>query len=368
MLIPEENELDLTASKSKILLLCDPSNAFKQVLEQRWQVEVVDTIELQNLHHPDLIVIDLTVLDRLKLLQILRSNSFTQTIPILLLAEESAIASGLVAGADDYLIAPFSMHELVTRVKIQLQKSQLRQDQSIQCFKNEFIMMITHELQAPLATILAWARLLQGQSFNPARAAHALATIERNALVQAKLVKDLLDMSSILSGTLRLKLQFVELVPLVQNALATFQAAAVAKQILLIEPLTPISQATVLADGDRLRQIVSNLLDNAIKFTPSGGQVQLLLHQLGSEIQLTIRDTGIGIRPDFLPFVFDRFTQAEVPSRHSPGGLGIGLAIAQYLVKLHQGTIEVTSEGEGQGAKFTVRLPLLTELDNPKKQ
>jgi signal transduction histidine kinase len=247
--------------------------------------------------------------------------------------------------------------------------SRLRQEQSANCFKNEFLMTVTHELQAPLVAILGWSRLLQTKSFDQTTMTRALSTIERNATIEAKLVKDLLDASSILSGKLRLKSQLVDLVSLVQNVVTSFREAAQAKKIQLVETRSNVALGNVLADSDRLRQIIAKLLDNAIKFTPSGGQVDIRLEHLGSVAQITVTDTGIGIAPEFLPQVFDRFSQAEVPSCHSPGGVGIGLAIAHHLVQLHKGIIEATSDGKGRGATFTVLLPLVASAElNDKAQ
>jgi len=176
----------------------------------------------------------------------------------------------------------------------------------------------------------------------------------------------LLDVSSLLSGKLRLKTQLVDLVSLVQSVITTVRKEAEAKSIQLVKTISDIAGSTILADGDRLRQVITNLLSNAIKFTPKGGQVNIQLDRCGSYAQITVSDTGIGVAPDFLPFVFDRFSQAEVPSSHSPGGVGIGLAIARLLIELHNGSIAVASEGEGRGATFTVRLPMMnaTELNS----
>lgn len=246
-------------------------------------------------------------------------------------------------------------------------------------------MTITHELQAPLAAILAWARLLQTKSFDPTTTARALATIERNATIEAKLVKELLEVSSILSGKFQLNPQPIDLISLTTEVVTTLRSTAEAKQIQLIEIIPDAAQVTVSGDPARLKQIIVNLLVNAIKFTPEGGQVEVDLsiviarsplleagqiatdrsqltnapQQTINYAQIAVTDTGIGISPNFLPYVFDRFSQAEVPSRHSPGGVGIGLAIAYHLVELHHGKIEVESEGEGRGATFTVKLPLV---------
>ncbi|BAU11369.1 response regulator receiver sensor signal transduction histidine kinase [Leptolyngbya sp. NIES-3755] len=360
----------LSSKTARILLVddnLDMRNYLYRLLNQRWEVETAanGAIALDRIQQnpPDLILSDVMMpeVDGFQLLQTLRSDPQTESIPVILLSaragEESTI-EGLEAGADDYLIKPFSARELIARVESQLHMSQLRQERSTNRFKTEFLKTITHELQAPLATILAWARLLQTQSFEPARFIRALASIERNATIQAELVKNLLDISSILSGDLHLKPQLVEFVPLVQNTIAQFQDRAAAKQIQLLDFTAIGIHGTMSADGDRLRQVLSILLDNAIKFTPPGGQVKVQLEAIESQMQLTVSDTGIGIAPEFLPRVFDRFSQAEIPSRHSPGGVGIGLAIARPLVELHHGTIEVESDGEGRGATFIIRLPL----------
>ncbi|WP_432813520.1 ATP-binding response regulator [Pantanalinema sp. GBBB05] len=363
------NASDTSSSSARILLVDDNADMrdyLKRLLSARWQVEtaangaIALTMIQQQL--PDLVLTDVMMpeMDGFQLLKTLRSDPITQSIPIILLsarAGEEATVEGLEAGADDYLIKPFSARELIARVETQLQMSRLRQELSANQFKNEFLMTVTHELQSPLATILGWARFLQTKSLEPDAMARALATIERNATIEAKLIKDLLDVASILSGKLRLKSQIVDLASLVRNVTTTFREAAEAKQIQLIETLSDGVPNNVFADGDRLKQAIASLLDNAIKFTPEGGQVDIVLERLDSDIQITVRDTGIGIRPDFLPHIFDRFTQAEVPSRHTPGGVGIGLAIARHIIELHHGTIEVASEGEGRGATFTVRLP-----------
>lgn len=381
----------LHSSSVRILIVDDNADMrdyLKRLLSDCWQVEIAanGAIALAKIHNdpPDLVLSDVMMpeMDGFQLLQALRDDPQTKSIPIILLsarAGEEATIEGLEAGADDYLIKPFSARELMARVNTQLQMSRLRLLQSANRFKNEFLLTVTHELQAPLAAILVWVRLLQTQSFDRAKTARALATIERNATIEAKLVKDLLDTSSILAGKLCLKHQFVDLVVLVQNVVKTFREVADTKSILLIEITSNLAVGNILADGNRLRQIISYLLENAIKFTPQGGEVKIELSSINVDlpliaedrmtnyIQIVVTDTGIGIRPDFLPFVFDRFTQAEVPSRHSPGGVGIGLAIARLLVELHGGTIDAASEGEARGAKFTVRLPLNDEpnLDTP---
>jgi signal transduction histidine kinase len=359
-----------SSAASQILLVDDNADMrdyLKQLLSDRWQVETAANgaiaLNLIQQQLPDLVLTDVMMpeMDGFQLLSALRANPITQSIPIILLSArsgEEATVEGLEAGADDYLIKPFSARELIARVETQLQMSRLRQELSANRFKNEFLMTVTHELQSPLATILGWARFLQTQSLEPDAMARALATIERNATIEAELIKNLLDMASILSGKLRLKSQIVDLASLVRNVTTTFRETAASKHIQLVETISDQVPSNVFADGDRLKQVIANLLENAIKFTPEGGQVNIQLDRLDSGIQITIRDTGSGIRADFLPFAFDRFTQAEVPSRHTPGGVGIGLAIARQIIELHHGTIEVASEGEGQGTTLIVQLPI----------
>src|SRR3712207_6717574 len=338
------------ASKARILLVDDNADMrdyVKRLLSDRWQVETAANgaiaLDLIQRQLPDLVLTDVMMpeVDGFQLLNALRADPQTKSIPIILLsarADEEATVEGLEAGADDYLIKPFSARELVARVETQLQMSRLRQELSANRFKNEFLMTVTHELQSPLATILGWARLLQTKSLDPDTQSRALATIERNATIEAKLIKNLLDMASILSGKLRLKSQVADLASLVRSVTATFWEPAESKNIQLVETISEQIPSNMFADGDRLKQVIANLLENAIKFTPEGGQVNIQLDRLDSDIQIIVSDTGSGIRPDFLPHVFDRFTQAEVPSRHTPGGVGLGLSIARHLVELHHGT------------------------------
>ncbi|WP_445634098.1 histidine kinase [Nostoc sp. DSM 114161] len=383
------------SASNRILLVddnADMRNYLKRLLSERWQVETAanGAIALEAIQQqlPVLVLADVMMpeVDGFQLLKILRADPITQSIPIILLsarAGEDATVEGLEAGADDYLIKPFSARELIARVETQLQMSRLRQELSANRFKNEFLMTVTHELQSPLAIVLGWVRFLQTQSLDPDAMARALATIERNATIEAKLVKNLLDVASILSGKLRLKSQTIDLASLIRYVTTNFRETAKSKNIKLVETISNEVPTNMFADGDRLKQVIANLLENAIKFTPEGGKVEVKLslvagHSSSVEglltndkglmtnyVQITVSDSGIGIRPDFLRSVFDRFTQAEVPSRHTPGGVGIGLAIARHLVELHHGTIEVASEGEGRGATFTVRLPLINAELNP---
>ncbi|HCF29891.1 MAG TPA: hypothetical protein DEV81_22425, partial [Cyanobacteria bacterium UBA11049] len=223
--------------------------------------------------------------------------------------------------------------------------------------KDEFLAILSHELRSPLNPILGWAKLMQTRSFAPTKMAQALATIERNAKLQCQLIDDLLDVAKILRGKLSMNVAPVNLVFVIEAALDTVRTAAVAKSILLHPVLPQIGQ--VCGDSARLQQIVWNLLSNAIKFTPTGGRVDIRLSRVGNLAQITVSDTGKGIKPDFVPHIFESFRQEDVSTTRKYGGLGLGLAIVQHLVEAHGGTIWADSPGEGQGATFTVRLPLL---------
>jgi PAS domain S-box-containing protein len=223
--------------------------------------------------------------------------------------------------------------------------------------KDEFLAVLSHELRSPLNPILGWSKLLQHQQHNPTVLIRGLKTIERNARLQTQLIEDLLDVSRILRGKLSLDITPVDLKSTIEGAIETVQLAAEAK-VIQIESQFETNVGYVLGDASRLQQIVWNLLSNAVKFTPQGGQVQITLKQVNSQVQIEVSDTGLGITPEFLPYIFDRFRQADSKTTRKFGGLGLGLAIVQELVELHGGTVQADSPGEGQGSKFTVKLPL----------
>lgn len=226
--------------------------------------------------------------------------------------------------------------------------------------KDEFLAVVSHELRSPLNAIMGWAKLLRSRNFDAATTNKALETIERNATVQNQLIEDLLDISRIVHGKIKLKLCPTDLATVITAALDTVHLSATAKNIQLVSRLDPHS--LVAGDAQRLQQIVWNLLTNAIKFTPQGGlvEVQVRVTSVPSQcVQISVRDTGKGIAPEFLPYIFNRFQQADSTSTRSHGGLGLGLAIVRQLVEMHGGTIDVASPGKGLGATFTVNLPLL---------
>ncbi|NMG11777.1 response regulator, partial [Brasilonema sp. UFV-L1] len=388
-----------TPSSARVLLVDDNADMrdyLTRLLSKHWHVKAANNgaaaLAAIGEQPPDLVLTDVMMpeMDGFQLLSALRTNPQTKGIPIILLsarAGEEAAIEGLQAGADDYLIKPFSARELVTRVHSHLLLSRLRQELSSNRMKDEFLATVTHELHTPLVSILGWTRLLRSNQVDRATAIRALDTIERSAKNQAKLIENLLDISTIISGKVCLDQKPVKLTPIIEEVINTIKPNAKAKGIHIVETLhaqtlhvenatslnagNPHTQVaplhatslqkdiSVLGDSIRLQQIVTKLLENAIKFTYSGGIVEVRLDTVDSWATIQVKDTGIGISADFLPHVFERFTQAEVPSRHLPGGLGLGLAIARQLVELHGGTIEAASDGEGRGATFTVKLPLV---------
>lgn len=224
--------------------------------------------------------------------------------------------------------------------------------------KDEFLAVVSHELRSPLNAMLGWVQMLRTGRLNETMTAKALETIERNARAQTQLIEDLLDVSRIITGKLRLNVRSLQLAPIIEAAIDTARPAADAKEIRLQSVLDPAA-GPISGDSERLQQIVWNLLSNAIKFTPKKGRVHIRLERINSHVEITLSDTGIGIKPEFLPCVFERFRQADSSSTRSYSGLGLGLAIVRHLVELHGGTVSVDSPGEGQGSTFTVMLPVI---------
>ena len=223
--------------------------------------------------------------------------------------------------------------------------------------KDEFLATLSHELRTPLNAILGWTQVLQGDPANSEDVEQGLATIERNARVQNGIIEDLLDMSRIISGKVRLEMGRIDLAAVIEAALETVRPAADAKSIRLQPVLDPQARE-VSGDPDRLQQVFWNLLSNAIKFTSKGGRVQVILERIHSHLEVNVIDSGEGIAPEFLPHVFDRFRQADASSTRRHGGLGLGLAIVKQLVELHGGSVHVDSAGPGHGTAFRVMLPL----------
>jgi len=233
-----------------------------------------------------------------------------------------------------------------------------RQAEQANRLKDEFLTTVSHELRTPLNAILGWSQILQTHNLDASETNKALDTITRSARAQNRLIDDLLDVSRIITGKLRLDIRAVDLPGVISAAVDAARPAAEAKNLRLQTLIDPQAEL-ILGDPDRLQQVVWNLLSNAVKFTPKEGRVQIRLEQINSHVEIVISDTGKGIEPEFLPNVFDRFRQSDGSMTRRQGGLGLGLAIVRQLVELHGGTVSVSSAGEGQGATFTVTLPLL---------
>ncbi|HEY9404448.1 MAG TPA: PAS domain S-box protein [Pyrinomonadaceae bacterium] len=262
---------------------------------------------------------------------------------------------GRYYGLSDLALA----EDLAGRAALAVDNARLyREAQEANRLKDEFLATLSHELRTPLTSILGWTNLLRSVKFDDVTAARALETIERNARSQKQLVDDLLDASRIITGKLRLDLKPTELKTVVESACEAARPAAQAKGIELDLALDA-AVGLVAGDAERLQQVVWNLLSNAVKFTPEGGSIKVRLVRARTQARISVADTGEGIKAEFLPFVFDRFRQADQTTTRMHGGLGLGLAIVRHLTELHGGTVAVTSEGEGRGATFEVRLPLL---------
>jgi CheY-like chemotaxis protein len=223
--------------------------------------------------------------------------------------------------------------------------------------KDEFLATVSHELRTPLNAIIGWSHLLRTGSLDGATTSRAMETIDRNAKAQAQLIEDILDVSRMISGKLRLNNEPVDIASVINAAIDSVQLAVDSKNLELKVMLDPSARHT-LGDSSRLQQVVWNLLANAIKFTPSGGRIEVKVERAGRNLKLRVSDTGQGINSDFLPFIFERFRQADGTTTREHGGLGLGLAIVRHLIELHGGTIKAESAGKGFGSTFVIKLPL----------
>ena len=253
------------------------------------------------------------------------------------------------------------------QLKVALQHERLAraEAEAADRLKDEFLATVSHELRTPLNAIIGWSYMIRSKSLDEATLARAMETIERNAKSQAQLIEDILDVSRVITGKLHLENEPVDMVTVINAAIDSVQLAADSKGIQLEVTLLPSSRH-VIGDSTRLQQVVWNLLSNSIKFTPAGGRVEVRLKRAGSKAQVTVSDTGEGIDKNFLPYIFDRFRQADGASTRRHGGLGLGLAIVRHLVELHGGTVHADSRGAGSGATFTIRLPLATRGESAK--
>jgi len=257
--------------------------------------------------------------------------------------------------------------DISERKRLELEREQLlaaaqaaqKQAEQANRLKDEFLATASHELRTPLTAVVGWSRLLRTGKLDAENSARALESIERNATLQTKLIDDLLDVSRIITGKLTLDRRPIEIAHVVSDAVNTVRPAADAKNI-EIETNFDAEAEPVLGDANRLQQVVWNLLSNAVKFTPKNGRIEVALQRVNSEVQVSVGDSGEGISSEFLPYVFDRFSQGDGKTTRPHSGLGLGLAIVRQLVELHGGTVKAHSDGPGRGATFKLRLPVLS--------
>jgi signal transduction histidine kinase len=345
-----------------------------------------DKIESNNF---DLILADYSLpsFDGLSALKVVRATN--PDLPFIFVSgaigEELAIET-LKSGATDYVLkqrlqrlvpaverALREAREIKERKRIEAERDELLQREqqarteaeSANRAKDEFLAVLSHELRTPLTAILGWSRMLRSKTMDEKSMGYALEVIERNARIQTQLIEDILDISRIITGKLELEMNIIDLHSIIDAAIDIVKPLADAKHIQVIPQLdAPIG--LVKGDPSRLQQVIWNLLSNAIKFTPRGGLVKLSLDQVNSHVQIQVIDTGQGIEKEFLPFVFDRFKQANSSSKRKHGGLGLGLAIVRHLVEMHNGSVHAESEGLDKGAVFTIKLPLAETRANLK--
>ena len=380
-----DDTIVVRSSEARVLVADDNADMREYIvrlLAPHWTVEAVGdgaaAFDSARARPPDLVVTDVMMpgLDGFELLRALRADPLTTTVPVILLsarAGEESRVEGLEAGADDYLTKPFSARELVARVASQMELARVRrvaadrervaraEAESANRAKDEFLAMLSHELRTPLTAVVGWTRILRRTPLDDAMARQALDALDRNTRTQVQLIDDLLDVSRIIAGKLDLERQPLHVPSVIKSSIESLAEAAERKGVAIQQALDATGGA-VLGDEMRLAQIVTNLVGNAVKFTREGGHVLVSLEDIGPELVLTVQDDGIGIAAEDLPRVFDRFHQGTL-SRRGGGGLGLGLAIVQHLVKLHGGRITVHSDGAGQGARFSVYLPRLAGQD-----
>jgi len=389
----EELDAELVVARSG-------TEALKSILNDEFAVILLDV------NMPDM--------DGLETASLIRRYRRTERTPIIFItayADEMQTSRGYELGAVDYILAPINPHVLRSKVRVFIdlyrahaelasshqaleqhvaertrelsrsnerlqaeieerrrieheRESLLRREQLLRAeaeelsrLKDEFLATMSHELRTPLNAIFGWITLLRTGRLDAPTEKRALETIERNARSQRRLIEDLLDVSRIVTGKVTLELAIVDPRRVVESSVETMMPAAQAKGIALV-PLLEAGVGPLRGDPARLQQIVCNLLSNAIKFTPLGGRVEIVLARRGAEAEISVRDTGQGIKPEFLPYVFDRFRQEDGSISRRHGGLGLGLAIVRHLVELHGGTISAASDGEGRGATFTLRVPI----------
>jgi signal transduction histidine kinase len=331
---------------------------------------------------PDLILCDVQLSDMsgLDVCRRIKEDAITGVIPVIQISATFVTKDhqreGLKHGADIYLTEPLEPKELETVVSVLLrlarteaglrealarERAARAQAEEATQLKDEFLANLSHELRTPMNIIIGWSHLLRQGPLDESQRQRATEAIERAARSQAQLIEDLLDVSRIVTGKFRLVMQEIDVGRVLQLASDSLRLVAQAKAV-TINLARETEDARVSGDPDRLQQVFWNLLSNAVKFTPAGGRVDVSLSPIADSVSIMVKDTGVGIDPAFLPFVFDRFRQADSTSTRRHSGIGLGLAIVRHVVELHGGSVKADSGGEGQGATFTVTLPLVKSL------
>lgn len=353
----------------------------RRLLAEQHEVEVFSdgppVLErLASGERPDVLVLDwhMPQMSGLEVCRFLRERFDEVSLPILVLTAtggQDDLLEGLAAGANDFVTKTFDPAELLARVatlargrslyesmrKTELATRRAREaaDEANRA-KDIFLATVSHELRTPLNSILGWARLLSEGTLDRETLARGLVSIQRNAQIQVQLIEDILDTTRAISGKLHLELATLDLGQVARVAFDAFKPSADAKQLAL-SIHTPEGSLRLVGDSDRLQQAIGNLLANAVKFTPSGGEIRVELARSGDSVRVTVQDTGKGIAKQFLPHVFDRFRQEDGTATRRHSGLGLGLALVRHIVAAHGGTVNAQSEGEGRGASFTITLP-----------
>ncbi|HWF87659.1 MAG TPA: response regulator, partial [Pyrinomonadaceae bacterium] len=382
-------------SRGRILLADDNTDMreyVRRLLATKYDVEVVadgeSALEATQRGEFDLVLSDVMMpkLDGFGLIKALRADEKTRTIPVILLsarAGEESFVEGMGAGADDYLIKPFSARELMTRVAAHLNLQRVRRESEeamLQLMereqkarasaeianrvKDDFLAMLSHELRTPLNAIFGWTHLLKKGNLSEIERRRGIDIIQRNAEAQRAIIDELLDISRIVTGKLRLDPKPVELGGIIDAAIDAVRPAAEAKNIQMAVTIDR-NAGFVMGEAVRLQQIIWNLLANAVKFTPPDGRVEVELRAVGPQVEIVVRDSGEGIAPEFLPYIFERFRQADTSAKRTHGGLGLGLSIVNSLVAMHGGSVRAESDGKGKGATFIVTLALVTDSLRP---
>jgi signal transduction histidine kinase len=331
---------------------------------------------------PDLVLCDVQLPDMsgLDVCRRIKEDAVTGTIPVIQISATFVTKEhqreALKYGADIYLTEPLEPKELETVVSVLLrlarteaglrealarERAARAQAEEATQLKDEFLANLSHELRTPMNIIIGWSHLLRTGPLDDAQKQRATEAIERAARSQAQLIEDLLDVSRIVSGKFRLVMQDVDVGRVLQLAIDSLRLVAQAKQLTITFSREGGDAARISGDPDRLQQVFWNLLSNAVKFTPAGGRVDVRLKPDGENVSIAVTDTGIGIEPAFLPYVFERFRQADSTSTRQHSGMGLGLAIVRHVVQLHGGSVSADSTGEGHGSVFTVSLPRLTK-------